>query len=318
MLDVTLRVISVFLIILMGFVAYKKGMVDRKGSKVLSTVMMNIGAPCLTLYTVSSHEINPEIWNAMKIGLLAMLVYHVVGAVFGFGITKALRPKRQDFGVYWAELTFSNSGFLCFPICLAVFGEEVFFYAVIMGLVVTLAMYTLAIAQVCYAPGEAGSSVDWKGQLKNLLSLPTISAVVGFVMFVLNIQLPDFLMDTCETVGNLLVPLSMLVIGIQLGDSKLGNMLTNWRYMVYSALRLLLWPVATFAVCMACSLPPVVTTVMTLVEAMPAGSLPVVFAEQYGKNSKLGAELVFVSTLLSIVTIPIACIALTYYLQMVA
>ena len=61
MLDVTLRVISVFLIILMGFVAYKKGMVDRSGSKVLSTVMMNIGAPCLTLYTVSCHQINPEI-----------------------------------------------------------------------------------------------------------------------------------------------------------------------------------------------------------------------------------------------------------------
>jgi len=315
MIDVTLRVISVFLIILMGFVAYRKGMVDRSGSKVLSKVMMNVAAPCLTLYTVSSHQIDPQTWSTVKIALLVTVVFHVTAAVINYVLAKTLQPGRERFGVYWAELTFSNSGFLCFPICLAVFGEEAFFYAAIINVLVCIFMYTLAIAQVCYTPGGQGDSVDWKGQLKNLLSIPTVAASVALVMFILDIHLPSFLMDTCQTVGNMLVPLSMLVIGIQLGDSKLGNMLTNWRYMAYSALKLLLWPVMTFGACMMFSVPPIVTTVITLMQAMPAGSLPVVFAEQYGKDSKLGAELVFISTLLSIITIPIACIALTYYLQ---
>lgn len=314
MLDVTLRVISVFLIILLGFIAYKCKMITRKDTKLLSAVMMNIAAPCLTLATVSSHRIDPETWHMVKIGFLAVAVYYVGAAAVNFILAKMIKPKREDFGIYWVELTFSNSGFLCFPICLAVFGEEAFFYAVIMNLLCTLFMYTLAIAQVCYGSEEEGQGVDWKGQLKNLLSPPTIAAVVGVGMFVADIQLPDFLMDTCDTVGNMLVPLSMLVIGVQLGDSKLGNMLTNWRYMVYSALKLLLWPVITFGACMMFKVPTIITVVITLTQAMPAGSLPVVFAEQYGRNSKLGAELVFISTLLSMLTIPVACILLTQFM----
>lgn len=315
MIDVTLRVVSVFLIILMGFVAYRRGMVDRSGSRILSKVMMNVAAPCLTLYTVSSHKIDPQTWSTVKIALLATVVFHVAATAINFLLAKALKPKKEGFGIYWAELTFSNSGFLCFPICLAVFGEEAFFYAAIINVLVCIFIYTLAIALVCYTPGAKGESVNWKGQLKNLLSIPTVTAMVALVMFILDIHLPSFLMDTCQTVGNMLVPLSMLVIGIQLGDSRLGNMLANWRYMVYSALKLLLWPVLTFGACIAFSVPPIVTTVITLMQAMPAGSLPVVFAEQYGKDSKLGAELVFISTLLSILTIPVACIALTGYLQ---
>ena len=315
MIEVALRVVSVFLIILLGFIAYKCGMITRKDSKLLSSIMMNIAAPCLTLATVSSQRIDPETWKMVKIGFLAVAVYYVSAAVLNFGLAKMLRPKREDFGIYWVELTFSNSGFLCFPICLAVFGNEAFFYAVIMNLLCTLFMYTLAIAQVCYGSGEEGQGVDWKGQLKNLLSPPTIAAVVGVGMFVMDIQLPDFLLNSCDTVGNMLVPLSMLVIGVQLGDSKLGNMLSNLRYMGYSALKLLLWPVITFAACMVCKVPTIITVVITLTQAMPAGSLPVVFAEQYGRNSKLGAELVFISTLLSMITIPVACILLTQYLQ---
>ena len=184
-----------------------------------------------------------------------------------------------------------------------------------MNLIAIIFMYTLAIAQVCYGSGEEGEGINWKGQLKNLLSIPTMAAVVGLLMFVMDIQLPDFMMSTCETVGNMMVPLSMLVIGVQLGDSKLGNMLTNWRYIAYSALKLLLWPVITFGACMMFRVPVIITVVITLTQAMPAGSLPVVFAEQYGRNSKLGAELVFISTLLSMITIPVTCILLTQYMQ---
>lgn len=316
MLDVALRVISVFLIILLGFIAYKTGMVTRKDSKLLSTVMMNIAAPCLTMYTVSSNRINPETWHMVKIGFLVTAVYYVGAALINFGLAKTIRPKREDFGIYWAELTFSNSGFLCFPICLAVFGEEAFFYAVIMNLLAVLFMYTLAIAQVCYGAEGEGEKINWAKQMKNLLSPPTIAAVVGVTMFMLDIQLPEFVMSSCESVGNMMVPLSMIVIGIQLGDSKLGNMLSNWRYMLYSGWKLLLWPVITFGACMMFKVPMIITVVITLTQAMPAGSLPVVFAEQYGRNSKLGAELVFISTLLSLITIPVACIMLTQYMNL--
>jgi predicted permease len=67
---------------------------------------------------------------------------------------------------------------------------------------------------------------------------------------------------------------------------------------------------------MAFHVPTMITVVITLTQAMPAGSLPVVFAEQYGRNSKLGAELVFISTLLSMITIPVACILLTQYMNL--
>ena len=315
MLSVTLRVVSVFLIILMGYAAYKLHWIDRSGSRLLSTIMMNIASPCLVISTVTSRHITPESWDMVKTALLVVTGYHVAAILINFVLAKLLRPRREDLGIYWAELTFANSGFLCFPICLAVFGEEAFFYAAVMYVVVCIFMYTAAIALVRYGASKESGSIDWKEQMKNFFSIPSTSAIIALVMFVLDLHLPEFLMDTCDTVGAMMVPLSMLIIGVQLGDSQLGDMLKNWRYIGYSAMKLLLWPVLTFAVCTALPLQPLIVTDITLTQAMPAGALPVVFAEQYGRNSKLGAELVFISTLLSVITIPIACILLTYYLQ---
>ena len=68
-------------------------MISRKDSKLLSSVMMNIAAPCLTLATVSSHRIDPETWNMVKIGFLAVAVYYVSAAVINFGLAKTIRPK---------------------------------------------------------------------------------------------------------------------------------------------------------------------------------------------------------------------------------
>lgn len=317
MLEVTLRVFSVFIIILLGYLAFRRGWVDINGSKLLSTVMMNIAAPCLIINTITSKSITPESWGMVKTALLIMVGYHILATIINFGLAKLLRPGKENLGLYWAELTFANSGFMGFPICLAVFGDEAFFYMALMNLVACLFMYTLAIAQVRYGSQDQGEKTSWKEKLKSMFSIPSTAALVALFMFICDLHLPSFLMDTLDSVGSMMVPLSMLIIGIQLGDSKFGQMLKNWRYLTFSALKLLAWPLLTFAVCSQLPAHPLIVMDATLAQAMPGAALPVVFAEQYGRNTRVCAELVFVSTLFSVITVPIACILLTYYLQMV-
>jgi predicted permease len=120
--------------------------------------------------------------------------------------------------------------------------------------------------------------------------------------------------DVLDSVGTMMAPLSMMVIGLQLTESKLGKVMLNRRFIAVALIRL----AGLGGICFLALLPfylngllsPLLVGVLTLNVLLPCATVPVMFAEEYGGNVKTAAEGTFLSTLFSIITIPIASVLL--------
>jgi predicted permease len=131
----------------------------------------------------------------------------------------------------------------------------------------------------------------------------------------MQIHLPQTVTEVLDSIGSMMAPLSMIVIGVQLTESKISDVIRNGRLIAMSMIRL----AGLGALCFAALIPlylngvisPMLTSIITLNVLFPCAAVPVMFAEEYGGNVKTAAEGTFLSTLFSIVTIPIAGVLLS-------
>jgi len=135
--------------------------------------------------------------------------------------------------------------------------------------------------------------------------------IVGFALLIFQVHLPVEITDVLSSIGNVMAPLSMIVIGLQLTESKPKEVISNHRLIIISALRLLILPGIFLGVMLLLRIDPLITCVLTLNAMLPCATVPVVLAEAHGRDSKLAAEGTFLSTLFSMATIPIGGILLT-------
>ena len=142
--------------------------------------------------------------------------------------------------------------------------------------------------------------------VRSVVFNPNIIAVLlGMTLFLLNIQLPNFFTDAVRYVGGATTPLSIIVIGYMLSQAKLLKVLKKWRLMITAITQLIVGPVATWAVLSALNFPAEVIQVCTLIEALPTATSLGLFAVKYGGNASESSELVTISTIFSVITMPL-------------
>ena len=189
------------------------------------------------------------------------------------------------------------SGFLGNPITQGVFGNEGLLYASIAMIPVRIFLWSAGLSLY--------TKTDSKSVVKNLLTHPCVVAVfVGFGIMFLPFELPNFLVRTLNSVGGCTTAVSMMVIGAILADIDLGHI--EWGLLgYYSFIRLIAIPAVVLAAMRLLGVHPLVGGVCTLLSGMPAASLTAVLAAKYGQNYAFASQVVFVSTLLSMITIPL-------------
>jgi predicted permease len=195
-----------------------------------------------------------------------------------------------------------------FPVALAIFGNTGMFYMVMANCVTNVFVFTFGIWNVkkrqARRPGAAREA------LKDVVNPITIALCVGFVLLLAGVNLPDAVLETLDSVGSMMAPLSMMVIGLQLTESKLGGVMRNRKLIVMTIIRLVglggLFLLLMTPFYLNGGIPSMFVGILTLNMLLPCATVPVMLAEEYGGNVKLAAEGTFLSTLFSIITIPIA------------
>ena len=154
---------------------------------------------------------------------------------------------------------------------------------------------------------ESGSK---KALVKKVATHPCIVAVyIGLILLVTQLPLPEFLGSTIKSVGNCTTPLSMILIGTILAEVDVKSILSKTVF-AYTAIRLVVIPLLTLIGCRLCHVDPLITGVSVLLAGMPAGSSTAILAAKYDGDYKFATKCVVVSTILSLVTIPIWCLVL--------
>lgn len=311
MLIIFSKIFMVFSISLIGYVANKIKWLPIESAKYLSMLLINIASPCLVIYSMSRQQLNRETVASVVQTALLMLLAMIVATILACFAVRILKMPVSDRGIYQSALVFTNSGFMGFPLALAVFGDKGLFLMIIANAVFTLYVYSVGVLILTSGKEEI---LTVKMLLKSMVSIPVISSVIGLLIFGFGIPLPDLASNFLETVGGITIPLSMIIIGIQLAESRVGEVLNNRNIYFSLVLRLLLIPLLLFGILIWLPVSRFVLAIVIFAMSMPSAAVTPVLAEIHGVNAKLAAQIVFITTMMSVCSLPVAALLLHLYL----
>ncbi|MCL1916868.1 MAG: AEC family transporter [Peptococcaceae bacterium] len=304
------KIIGIFFIIFIGYATTKIGWIQPIATKSLNKILLNIALPSLILYTITHQDMREGIWLLIYWVLGALTVVYAASTLIGRLLTKLCRVEDNDCGIYTYSLTYTNNSFLGLPVAQIIFGtaSEGFFLMVIGSILSMFLMFSIGIMTLTQNHGRKRTL---KETLNLMLNVPVCTALLGVVLLLLNVQLPAVVNDILSLLGSMVAPLSMLIIGVQLARSHARGVFREIRYYGVAVLRLIAIPGILYILLTLLHAPPLATAILVLTAAMPSAVAVVVFAEEYGKNAELAAGIVFITTLFSIITLPVALTLMT-------
>ena len=303
------NLIGLFLLIGVGFFAVRTGILPAEASKPMTALLMKITVPA----TIVSSMLRPLDMGFLKMGASMLLVGLVILPLFSaasLGLSRLFRVSDGRRGMWCCCATFCNSGFMGFPVALALFGEEGLALTVILSIPFNLMMYSIGAKMVCMDLPRDGSAqaISWG---KVIFSVINLSLVVGLFFYFTQIQLPQAVRGPLDYLAGVTTPLSMMITGMNLSQGKAGDIFRDRDILTAAGTRLLILPVLAWALMrLVPGLSSLVLGAALLNFSMPSPAAAALLGEQYGGDTQTAVRAVFVSSLLCIVTIPLVSLLL--------
>ncbi len=281
----------------------------------LSKVIFNISLPLMLFTNFLKLNATPRLLANSFIVLSVSGFVILFMLLMGWLTTRIFKIKGSEAAVFKAHSMFGNTIFLGFPLITALYGVEGLLYASMFQLISNIIMWSVGVVVLAH-----GNGTSWKKSLSRVLNPNTIATLAGSGFFIFSIKLPDLLIKPFSELGAANTWLSMLYIGAMLAFSDVGGFLGRKSLYIISINRLILVPsilVALFALLASTSgVTPdkMVSSVIILEASMPCMASVVIMAKELGADDHLAVGNVFVSTLLSIITLPLVLLAINRFL----
>jgi hypothetical protein len=298
-----------FLTILLGYVLAKVKIIPPAATQIFSKFVLTIALPALILSGMRVSFTTERLHTALFVFLLTIPCYglaFLVGKLTARILTKDLTRKAVfNFGI-----VFANTGFLGFPIFQALYGKEAIFYAAIYNIMFNLLLYTLGIKIM-----NTNKTEHTRLDLKKIINPGVGASVIGFILFITAVPLPEFMTGTIDAIGNTCVPLSMLTIGATLSELPLQKMFSDIGIYILSVVRLLVMPLLTLVlVKYIFQIDQMwLIAIPVIMAGMPIATNTVLMAIEYKNDAHLASQTVLISTLLSCLSIPLLILVLSHF-----
>lgn len=293
------QMIQLFLIMALGYFLNHMGLFDMQLNRKLTTFLLNVTTPAMIISSVLSADKSAGISMIIYVLLISIVVFSLLPLV-GYIVAKVLRVQKQEMGLYIFMTVFSNIGFMGFPVMKSIFGNEAVFYTAIFNMTFNLYVFSIGKIMMNYGSGKKVNI-----HIKDMITPGVVSSFIALFLFILKIEIPVVLGNTLAMVGDTTTPLAMLLIGSTLATMPLKEVFLEWKLYPYTLLKQMIVPILSFFVLDFFIHDPLVLGVTFIVISMPVGNSAVLFSTEYGGDVKLAAKTVFITTLLSVITIPL-------------
>ena len=286
------QMIILFIIVIIGYFLSKKKMMDADFDRKLSVLVINVTCPSLILSSVMGDTL-PDKGFILPLLVVGFATYAIlIGGAFI--LPRFLPVKMSERGIYSFMLAFGNVGFIGYPIVASIFGANAVFYACILNFPSTLG--TLFISG-----GESKIRFDWR----TLYCPAMIASYLSILIVVTGWTPPKVLSTPFTLLGNITVPAALLIVGSAIAQVPIRRMFGNTAIYLMSALRLVLIPLLILYISRLCRIEETIANINAVLAAMPVASYGTLFCIQYEKGEVIMAEGTFITTLLSVVSIPV-------------
>ena len=305
--------IILFLLMIVGFVLNKTGLLNKAGEKTVSAIVVNAANPAMVLAASINKESTIRGTELLKTFGLIVVVY-IILVILAWVITWLLHVPVGQRGAYRNMTVFSNIGFMGFPLVNAMLGSDAMLYASLFVIPYNILIYTYAyimmdrdLEAAGFEPGgsEAKPSSRSSATLRKIINIGTVSSIVTIIIYLTQVHIPEFIESTVTHLSHLTAPLSMIVIGSSIANMKFKEMFTDMRLNIFSVVKLLLIPLVGVTLIRLTGADPLFVGVCLVMLGTPIGSMTAMIAQTHGSNYELAARGVALTTVLSVVTLPL-------------
>lgn len=295
------QMVQLMAMMALGFLLCKASVIDRDFNKKLTGLLNNCALPATILAAVLEQPPGRNMDKFLLVTLVSFGYYLIMPAV-AFLFVKLCRfiPSREQ-GQYMFMLTFSNVGFMGIPVVQALFGNEGVLYAAVLNIAFNVSSFTIGVLQINYGFENGKGSIN----LRKLLSPCVIASVTALLIYLSGLRVPEDVISICSTVGGITTPTAMILIGSTLGNMKVKEVFGDWIAYPFTLFKQVVLPVLIMWVIGLVVKDTMMNNVLSVLMLMPVANLAVILSYQYDRDEKLATRVVLISTLVSIVTIPV-------------
>lgn len=291
------QICQLFLMIFFGFLLVRKKLLKSEDSKVISMIILYVASPCAILNSFMI-EFTQDKFIGLGIAFLGAIFVHVIFIPLANLIARVtgFTPIEK------ATIIYSNSGNLIIPLVGAILGKEWVLYTSGYMVVQTILLWTHAKNLVCNE-----KTYDFK---KIFFNINILAIITGICLFVFQIQLPDIIVGTMDTVGGMIGALAMIVIGMLIGDMNLIDIFREKRTYLIALMRLIVFPLIVVVIFKFTGLTHLtndanqILLITTLAASAPPAAMITQFAQLYNKHPGYASIMNVMGVMFSILTMP--------------
>ncbi|MBM7614880.1 putative permease [Alkaliphilus hydrothermalis] len=289
-------VTSLFIIILVGVYGSKRNIITPEVNKALIAILIQIALPFMIL---SSFTFTYS--DTVKSNVINTFYYSIIGYILIIAVSHLmLLPIKNDKKtiLHFANV-FTNTGYVGFPILNSIYGPEGIIYGSIFNMFFVILLWTYGLMLF---RGDSEKN-DFRNELKKILTNPSIIAVcIGIIIMVSNIKPPRAILSSINSIGSITGPLSMIIIGVILSNTKIQKYLKDWTLYYGVITKLIIIPGILYFLSLLVGTSKAINTVI-IMSAMPAAAMTAILAENFDTEKEYAAVIVSVTTLLSLITV---------------
>lgn len=296
------QILIMFSIILIGFICYKVKLIDALMNKHLSNMLLMLVSPIL-IFNSYIRDFSPELLKGLLISLGLAVLTHIIAIIVTYGI---LRGKtNKDLVIERFSAIYSNCGFMGIPLINGILGSEGVFYITAYMTVFNAFIWTHGLIMMI-------GKQDKKTMIKTLISPTLIGILLGFIFFLGRIPLPNVIKTALVYVGDMNTPLAMLIAGVTIAQTNIKKVFFKFRIYFVATVKLLVIPILLLLIYSRFNVPNAVLTTAIVAAACPTAATGTLFALRYNKNALYASEVFAVTTLISMVTLPLVVALIEY------
>lgn len=290
---------QLFLLIFLGFFLYRVHILSKPLNQGLTKLLLHVTLPAMIFSSVLEQSNRPPVNEVLSVFLIAV-VLNVLMPFFCLLVIKLLHFPKKEQGLYAFMCAFSNIGFMGFPVLNALYGETGLFYGGIFNIIFNISIFTVGIFLMNY-----GCERKTEIHLKNLLTPGIILSCLSVVVYFLDISFPSVLSNTISSLGSITSPCAMLLIGSTLATMDLKTIFSDWRVYFFAVVKQFILPLILFPLFRLFIQNEFLLGLSFVLYIMPTANTAVLFATNYDKDERLAAKGVFITTVMSMVSVPL-------------
>ena len=289
------QVLIVFVLISVGFILKKAKKIDVTGSRQLTNILLTLVTPCV-LINAYQKEFKPELALNLLWGAIFSLLIHLIMIFLSTVIFRKEPTKKYLINRFTS--IYSNCGFMAIPLLSAVLGEDGIFYGSAYLALFNIFTWTQGLS--LFGGGFRNMSLK-----KAFINPGVIGVTISMVFLIGGITLPKVIIEPVRYIAGLNTPLAMIILGTYLANINIKETIRKFSILGVSFVRLILFPVIGIVLAKLMKLDDVVAYSVLITTACPSATIATLFAAQSGFDAEYASEIVSISTLLSILTIPL-------------